>query len=82
MPSRRCGSRSRVGSKHFRCPRQRIVSTQKNQYNTDTNTIHFRKKILAKLEEGQSIRAVAQHFEMALLHKPISKGLFHNIIFK
>ena len=82
LPSRRCGSRSRVGSKHFRCPRQRIVSTQKNQYNTDTNTIHFRKKILAKLEEGQSIRAVAQHFEMALLHKPISKGLFHNIIFK
>ena len=64
LPSRRCGSRSRVGSKHFRCPRQRIVSTQKNQYNTDTNTIHFRKKILAKLEEGQSIRAVAQHFEI------------------
>ncbi|ENV28439.1 hypothetical protein F961_03149 [Acinetobacter baumannii NIPH 60] len=29
LPSRRCGSRSRVGSKHFRCPRQRIVSTQK-----------------------------------------------------
>jgi transposase len=26
--------------------------------------IHFRKKILAKLEEGQSIRAVAQHFEI------------------
>ncbi|TPU01428.1 transposase, partial [Acinetobacter baumannii] len=26
--------------------------------------MHFRKKILAKLEEGQSIRAVAQHFEM------------------
>ncbi|HAV5604055.1 transposase, partial [Acinetobacter pittii] len=25
--------------------------------------MHFRKKILAKLEEGQSIRAVAQHFE-------------------
>ncbi|EJB8481895.1 transposase, partial [Acinetobacter baumannii] len=24
--------------------------------------MHFRKKILAKLEEGQSIRAVAQHF--------------------
>ena len=64
LPSRRCGSRSRVGPKHFRCPRQRIVSTQKNQYNTDTNTIHFRKKILAKLEEGQSIRAVAQHFEI------------------
>ncbi|MDA3584752.1 helix-turn-helix domain containing protein, partial [Acinetobacter baumannii] len=41
-----------------------MVSTQKNQYNTDTNTIHFRKKILAKLEEGQSIRAVAQHFEI------------------
>ncbi|OTM85762.1 transposase, partial [Acinetobacter baumannii] len=26
--------------------------------------MHFRKKILAKLEEGQSIRAVAQHFEI------------------
>ena len=26
--------------------------------------IHFRKRILAKLEEGQSIRAVAQHFEI------------------
>ncbi|ENV28395.1 MULTISPECIES: IS630 transposase-related protein [Acinetobacter calcoaceticus/baumannii complex] len=26
--------------------------------------IHFRNKILAKLEEGQSIRAVAQHFEI------------------
>ncbi|MES5555270.1 transposase, partial [Acinetobacter baumannii] len=26
--------------------------------------IHFRKKILAKLEEGQSIRAVAQHVEI------------------
>ncbi len=23
LPSRRCGSRSRVGPKHFRCPRQR-----------------------------------------------------------
>lgn len=37
----------------------------KNQYNTDMSyPIHFRKKILAKLEEGQSIRAVAQHFEI------------------
>jgi hypothetical protein len=37
----------------------------KNQYNTDMSyPIHFRKRILAKLEEGQSIRAVAQHFEI------------------
>ena len=42
-----------------------IVRTPKNQYNTDMSyPIHFRKKILAKLEEGQSIRAVAQHFEI------------------
>lgn len=42
-----------------------IVNTSKNQYNTDMSyPIHFRKKILAKLEEGQSIRAVAQHFEI------------------
>ena len=42
-----------------------IVRTSKNQYNTDMSyPIHFRKKILAKLEEGQSIRAVAQHFEI------------------
>ena len=42
-----------------------IVHTPKNQYNTDMSyPIHFRKKILAKLEEGQSIRAVAQHFEI------------------
>ncbi len=34
---------------------------------------------------GQSISAFLQpgnYFEAALLHKPISKGLFHNIIFK
>lgn len=42
-----------------------IVNTSKNQYNTNMSyPIHFRKKILAKLEEGQSIRAVAQHFEI------------------
>ncbi len=42
-----------------------IVRTSKNQYNTDMSyPIHLRKKILAKLEEGQSIRAVAQHFEI------------------
>ena len=42
-----------------------IVRTPKNKYNTDMSyPIHFRKKILAKLEEGQSIRAVAQHFEI------------------
>ena len=45
--------------------RAAIVRTPKNQYNTDMSyPIHFRKKILAKLEEGQSIRAVAQHFEI------------------
>jgi len=45
--------------------RKSIVRTSKNQYNTDMSyPIHFRKKILAKLEEGQSIRAVAQHFEI------------------
>ena len=42
-----------------------IKKKKKNQYNTDMSyPIHFRKKILAKLEEGQSIRAVAQHFEI------------------
>ncbi len=42
-----------------------IVHTPKNQYNTDMSyPIHFRKKILVKLEEGQSIRAVTQHFEI------------------
>ena len=46
-------------------PAAYIVRTPKNQYNTDMSyPIHFRKKILAKLEEGQSIRAVAQHFEI------------------
>ncbi|MCZ3294166.1 acyltransferase family protein, partial [Acinetobacter baumannii] len=40
---------SAINLKHFY-----IVRTSKNQYNTDMSyPIHFRKKILAKLEEGQ-----------------------------
>lgn len=49
----------------FILPFLHIVNPIKNLYNDYMSyPVNFRKKILAKLEEGHSIRAVAQQFEI------------------
>ncbi|VCZ57486.1 hypothetical protein BANRA_02578 [Acinetobacter baumannii] len=42
----------------------------------------YKTYIVEKKVKGKSIRCKLGITKMALLHKPISKGLFHNIIFK
>ncbi len=46
-------------------------------------TIRLLQRYLRSVVTGNELKeTLKKYFRTALLHKPISKGLFHNIIFK